>query len=113
MEAHEAWFNSYSEGHEDWDEFVSASFKLVHDHGPALLALVDAEPVAWVYVPDGEQDAPGYSGYSFHGKKKLPAGRHLLYARPEARYLSPDEDRALRRAAVRGMTMLDEDASHE
>ncbi|WP_421717464.1 hypothetical protein [Algiphilus sp.] len=58
------------------------------------------EPVAWVDVPNGDQQSPDYPGYTFHGLERLQScGRYLLYtsppsprpAVPERKDISDDE----------------------
>lgn len=43
-----------------------------------------AEPVAWVDVPSGDQQAGCYPGYKFEGLRHLDPGKHHLYTEPDA-----------------------------
>lgn len=43
-----------------------------------------AEPVAWVDIPPGDQQAGWYPGYKFEGLSNLEPGKYHLYLAPDA-----------------------------
>lgn len=78
-----------------------------------LARLREQEPCAWVDVKDGDQGP-----YEFHGMKKLPPGRHHLYAaappaQPAAQPVQrlSDEQRRELIDVLRGGRQCDEDGT--
>ncbi|MFV1941093.1 hypothetical protein VPH49_09730 [Pseudomonas luteola] len=78
-EEFEAWLNTWAlPGNTSREDAMYAAWQA------RAARTASAEPVAWVDIPPGDQQAGCYPGYKFEGLSNLEPGKYHLYTAPDA-----------------------------